>query len=85
MCWTNLVQDASALKERVSMLFFRRIGLPALRETRSVQINNETAPIAKGDAVPILLTDVSSFENTGSSDLEFLIVGVAREKGKLDP
>ena len=51
----------------------------------SVRINDETAPIAKGDAVPVLLADVSSFENTGSADLEFLIVGVAREKGKLDP
>ena len=45
---------------------------------------NETASIAKGDAVPILLNDVHSFENTGSSDLEFMIVGIAREKGKLD-
>ncbi len=51
----------------------------------AAQINIETASIAKGDAVPVLLNDISSFENTGSADLEFLIVGVAREKGKLDP
>jgi mannose-6-phosphate isomerase-like protein (cupin superfamily) len=51
----------------------------------SVRINDETAPVAKGDAIPVLLTDVTSFENTGATDLEFLIVGVAREKGKLDP
>jgi Mannose-6-phosphate isomerase len=48
------------------------------------RVNNETAPIAKGDAVPVLLGDIHSFENNGSSDLEFLIVGIAREKGKLD-
>lgn len=50
----------------------------------SARINDETAPIQKGDAVPVLLTDVHSFENTGSGDLEFMIVGIAREKGKLD-
>jgi mannose-6-phosphate isomerase-like protein (cupin superfamily) len=49
-----------------------------------VRINAETAPIAKGDAVPILLNDVHSVENTGSADLELMIVGIAREKGKLD-
>ena len=47
-------------------------------------INNESAPIRKGDAVPILFNDVHSFENTGRSDLEFLIVGVARVKWALD-
>ncbi|MBI1792369.1 MAG: cupin domain-containing protein [Acidobacteria bacterium] len=51
----------------------------------TVRINDETASISKGDAVPVLLADSSSFENTGSGELEFLIVGVAREKGKLDP
>jgi uncharacterized RmlC-like cupin family protein len=48
------------------------------------RINNETASIGKGDAVPVLLNDVHSFENNGSADLEFLIVGIAREKGKID-
>ncbi len=48
------------------------------------RVNNETAPIVKGDAVPVLLGEIHSFENNGSSDLEFLIVGIAREKGKLD-
>lgn len=49
-----------------------------------VKINDETSPIAKGDAVPVLLTDRSSFENTGAEDLEFMIVGVARQKFVLD-
>jgi mannose-6-phosphate isomerase-like protein (cupin superfamily) len=47
-------------------------------------VGQESAAIRQGDAVPVLLNDAHSFENTGASDLEFLIVGVAREKGKLD-
>jgi mannose-6-phosphate isomerase-like protein (cupin superfamily) len=39
----------------------------------------ETAPIHAGDAVPIQLNDVHSFENTGTQPLEFLIVGVSRD------
>jgi len=44
--------------------------------------NPETAAIRPGDAIPIQLYDVHSFENTGQQALEFLIVGVAREKNK---
>jgi mannose-6-phosphate isomerase-like protein (cupin superfamily) len=42
----------------------------------------ETAEIKEGDAVPIQLGDVHSFENTGSEPLEFMIVGVARDLSK---
>ena len=42
----------------------------------------ETAAIRAGDAVPIQLSEVHSFVNTGSQPLEFLIVGVARENSK---
>jgi mannose-6-phosphate isomerase-like protein (cupin superfamily) len=42
----------------------------------------ETADIREGDVIPIQLSDVHSFENTGPQPLEFLIVGVAREKNK---
>lgn len=42
----------------------------------------ETAPIKEGDAIPIQLSDVHSFENTGAEPLEFLIVGVARDLTK---
>lgn len=50
----------------------------------SAQVGQETAAIQKGDAVPVLFNDVHAFENSGSGDLEFMIVGVAREKGRLD-
>jgi mannose-6-phosphate isomerase-like protein (cupin superfamily) len=42
----------------------------------------ETAEIKEGDAVPIQLVEIHSFENTGSEPLEFLIVGVARDMSK---
>lgn len=42
----------------------------------------ETAPIQEGDAIPIQLGEVHSFENTGSEPLEFMIVGVARDLSK---
>ena len=50
----------------------------------SATVNGETANIRKGDAVPVLMTDVHSFANTGSGPLEFMIVGVARVKFALD-
>jgi mannose-6-phosphate isomerase-like protein (cupin superfamily) len=47
-----------------------------------VTIGHESAPIASGDAVPIQLNDMKTFENTGNAPLEFLIVGVARDPMK---
>jgi mannose-6-phosphate isomerase-like protein (cupin superfamily) len=47
-------------------------------------VNGESAPFQKDDGLAVLLSDVHSFENTGSSDLELLIVGVAVEKWELD-
>src|SRR4051812_10207368 len=44
----------------------------------------ETAPNKAGDAIPINLSDVHSFANTGSSPLEFMIIGVSRDGHKLD-
>jgi mannose-6-phosphate isomerase-like protein (cupin superfamily) len=42
----------------------------------------ETAPVKEGDAIPIQLSEVHSFENTGSEPLEFMIVGVAKDMSK---
>lgn len=47
-------------------------------------VGNETAAIKAGDAVPVFLNEVHSFENTGSTELELMIVGVARAKWALD-
>jgi len=48
------------------------------------RVNNESAEIHQGDAIPIQFNDVHSFENNGSEDLVFLVVGVARVKWALD-
>ncbi len=40
----------------------------------------ETASIKEGDAIPLQLGDVHSFSNSGAEPLEFLIVGVSRDK-----
>jgi mannose-6-phosphate isomerase-like protein (cupin superfamily) len=43
---------------------------------------SEVAPIRAGDAIPIQLNEVHSFENTGSEPLEFMIVGVSRDSNR---
>jgi mannose-6-phosphate isomerase-like protein (cupin superfamily) len=48
------------------------------------RVNDESAEIHKGDAIPIHFSDVHSFENKSGGDLEFLIVGIARAKWALD-
>jgi mannose-6-phosphate isomerase-like protein (cupin superfamily) len=40
----------------------------------------ETVSIKNGDAIPFRLGDVHSFSNTGHEALEFLIVGISRDK-----
>jgi mannose-6-phosphate isomerase-like protein (cupin superfamily) len=45
---------------------------------------SESAPIKAGDAIPINLSEVHSFANTGSGPLEFMIVGVSRDGHKTD-
>ncbi len=48
------------------------------------QVNGETAAIHKGDAVPVLLNEAHSFKNDSSQDLEFMILGIATQKGVLE-
>jgi mannose-6-phosphate isomerase-like protein (cupin superfamily) len=50
--------------------------------TISDRDSSETAPIKEGDAIPIQLNEVHSFENTGTEPLEFLIVGVSRDSNR---
>lgn len=47
-------------------------------------LNGKTAPVTKGDVVPVLLREVHSFRNTGSEDLELMIIGIAAQKWVLD-
>ena len=50
--------------------------------TGTVKVGSESAPIQSGDAVPIQLNQTKSFENTGASPLELLVVGIARDADK---
>jgi mannose-6-phosphate isomerase-like protein (cupin superfamily) len=47
-------------------------------------ISDESAPIHSGDAIPVQFSEVHSFENTGASELELMVVGIARVKNALD-
>jgi mannose-6-phosphate isomerase-like protein (cupin superfamily) len=49
-----------------------------------VQVNNETAPVHKGDAVPIRFNEAHALVNNSSADLELMIVGISAEKNVLD-
>jgi len=40
----------------------------------------ETASVKDGDAIPIRLGDIHSLANTGREPLEFMIVGISRDK-----
>jgi mannose-6-phosphate isomerase-like protein (cupin superfamily) len=42
----------------------------------------ETAAIRSGDAVPVQLNEIHSFENTGAEPLELMVIGVASSKNK---
>jgi mannose-6-phosphate isomerase-like protein (cupin superfamily) len=43
---------------------------------------SETAEIAEGDAIPIQIGELHSFENKGTEPLEFLIIGVSRDSNR---
>ncbi len=45
-------------------------------------MREETADIHSGDAIPVQLNEVHSFENTGSEPLELMVIGVASSKNK---
>ncbi len=51
----------------------------------AARVNGESAEVRKGDAIPMRLGDEQSFANESNADLELLIIGVARVKGRLDP
>jgi quercetin dioxygenase-like cupin family protein len=49
-----------------------------------VQVNGETAPIHKGDGIPIRFNESHSLVNNGSADLELMVVGISAQKNALD-
>jgi len=50
--------------------------------TVSADGKSETAKIRTGDAIPVQLNEIHSFENSVTEPLEFLIVGVSRDSNR---
>jgi mannose-6-phosphate isomerase-like protein (cupin superfamily) len=48
----------------------------------AVTVGSETAPIREGDAIPVQLNEVHSFQNAGTAPLEMLVFGISRERNK---
>ena len=84
--------DHLLLPPRTSVGRHRHVGLEevfyVMAGTGSFQLgragNEESAQISEGDAIPVLLNEVHALSNSGDQPLELMIIGVAREKGKLD-
>ncbi|MCS7025450.1 MAG: cupin domain-containing protein [Bryobacteraceae bacterium] len=55
-----------------------------IRGSGVAHIDQESAPIQAGDAVPVFFRQVRSFENRGNEPLEMMVVGVARTKWAID-
>lgn len=55
-----------------------------IRGAGSLHVNDEQAPFAKDDALFIEYGQAHSIENTGSEEMELLIIGVALEKDRVD-
>ena len=49
-----------------------------------VKVGDESSSIHKGDGIPILANEAHSIANTGTQDLELMIIGVATKKGALE-
>ncbi len=77
----NVAKGSSTQKERhegVEEFYYVMSG------DGTAHVGTESAPVKKGDAVPVRLNEVHYIENTGSADLEMMVVGVARTKWALD-
>ena len=50
----------------------------------STRINQEAALVRAGDAIPVHFEEAHSFGSSGGTELNLLIIGVARQKGNLE-
>ena len=48
------------------------------------RLSTQSAAIHPGEAVPVQLGEVHSFENTGAAPLELMVIGVASTKAAVD-
>ena len=68
--------------EGVEEIFYVIAGAGAFR--LGIGKGEEISSISQGDTIPILLNEPHSLSSTQGKALELMIIGVAREKGKLD-
>lgn len=64
--------------ERVEEIFYIVAG------DGTAEVGKESAPVRKGSAMPVFLNEAHAMVNTGTSDLELMVIGIAMEKGRLD-
>jgi mannose-6-phosphate isomerase-like protein (cupin superfamily) len=43
---------------------------------------SETAPVRQWDAIPVQLSEIHSFQNSGSAPLEMMVIGISRDSSK---
>ena len=55
-----------------------------LRGSGKVQLNGQTVAVSQDDALPVYFNEVHGFEAAPGSELQLLVIGVAREKWKID-
>jgi uncharacterized cupin superfamily protein len=48
------------------------------------QLNDDTAPIQKGDAIPVKFNEAHAIINNGTEPIELLIMGISAQKNVLD-
>jgi mannose-6-phosphate isomerase-like protein (cupin superfamily) len=56
----------------------------AIAGAGTVKTGEESATLAKWDGVAVPMNEIHSLENSGSEDLELLVIGIALDKGALD-
>jgi len=70
------------LHREVAEFYYVIRGQGAVTTVSAEGSGSEVAPIQAGDAIPIQLNEVHSFENTGSEPMEFMTVGVSRDNNR---
>lgn len=55
-----------------------------IKGSGTIHVNDESADISYGDAVPVRAGEIHSLENNSTEPFELIIYGIALEKGKLD-
>lgn len=65
----------------VTEIYYVMSGQGTVRTSSQGQAG-ESAAIRSGDAIPVQLSEIHSFENTGSGPLEFMVIGIARANNK---